>query len=154
MTSAGSLLVTVNVNSAGKNLVVEVQDSGIGISAQTNVTPYVLVICMVPFLIMAAALPKIRKLGPDAPWRRSAAIGPYVDFFWRYGFLALALMAFVSVYRMGDVLALNLSKPMIKDLGYSLDQIGYADSLVALVRSQLDVSLHRFLDVDDATPTP
>ena len=31
-------------------------------------------------------------------------------------------MAFVSIYRMGDVLALNLSKPMIKDLGYSLDR--------------------------------
>jgi RNA polymerase sigma-70 factor (ECF subfamily) len=28
------------------------------------------------------------------------------------------------------------------------------DSLVALVRSQLDVSLHRFLDVDDDAPTP
>jgi PAT family beta-lactamase induction signal transducer AmpG len=115
--------------------------SGIGISAETNVTPYVLVICMVPFLVMAAALPKIRNLGPDAPWRRSAAIGPYVDFFWRYGFLALAIMAFVSIYRMGDVLALNLSKPMIKELGYTLTEIGRADSYVALIASITGVGL-------------
>lgn len=115
--------------------------SGIGVNGQTNVTPFVLVICMAPFLIMAAALPKIRKLPPTAPARRSIAIGPYVDFFWRYGFMALALMAFVSVYRMGDVLALNLSKPMIRGLGYSLTEIGLADSYVALVASIAGVGL-------------
>lgn len=115
--------------------------SGMGMSSETNVTPYVLVICMVPFLIMAAALPKIVKMPPTAPARRSAAIGPYVDFFWRYGFLALAIMAFVSIYRMGDVLALNLSKPMIKGLGYSLTEIGRADSYVALISSVVGVGL-------------
>ena len=115
--------------------------SGLGMSGQTNVTPYVLVICMIPFLIMAAALPKIRTLPPTSPARRSVAIGPYVDFFWRYGFMALALMAFVSIYRMGDVLALNLSKPMIRGLGYSLTEIGLADSYVALVSSIVGVGL-------------
>ncbi|HZF94189.1 MAG TPA: permease [Allosphingosinicella sp.] len=115
--------------------------SGAGMSSQTNVTPYVLALCMVPFAIMAAALPKIRGLPPTARARRSAAIGPYVDFFWRYGFVALALMAFVSIYRMGDVLALNLSKPMIRGLGYSLTDIGLADSYVALGASIVGVGL-------------
>lgn len=109
--------------------------SGLGIGAKSNVTPYVLAACMLPFLIMAAALPKIRALPPTSRARRSAAIGPYVDFFWRYGMMALALLAFVSLYRMGDVLALNLSKPMIKQLGYSLTEIGRADSYVALIAS-------------------
>ncbi|HEX8620369.1 MAG TPA: permease [Allosphingosinicella sp.] len=112
-----------------------------GIDSRTNVTPYVLALCMIPFLIMAAALPRIRRAPADSAIRRSAAIGPYVDFFWRYGFGALVVMAFVSIYRMGDVLALNLSKPMIKGLGYSLDQIGYADSLVALISSIVGVGL-------------
>ena len=115
--------------------------SGMGMGDQTNVTPYVLGLCMVPFLIMAAAVPKIRHLPPSSPARRSVAIGPYVDFFWRYGFMALALMAFVSIYRMGDVLALNLSKPMIRDLGYSLSEIGRADSYVALLASMTGVAL-------------
>jgi PAT family beta-lactamase induction signal transducer AmpG len=115
--------------------------SGIGVSGDTNVTPYVLALCMAPFLIMAAALPRIRRLPLCAPARRSVAIGPYVDFFWRYGFMALALMAFVSIYRMGDVLALNLSKPMIKELGYSLSEIGRADSYVALIASIVGVGL-------------
>lgn len=115
--------------------------AGAGIDAGTNVTPWVLACCMLPFLLMAAALPQIRRAPPHAPIRRSALIGPYVDFFWRYGFGALTLMAFVSLYRMGDVLALNLSKPMIKDLGYSLSQIGRADSVVALAASALGVGL-------------
>jgi len=55
--------------------------------------------------------------------------------------MALALMAFVSVYRMGDVLALNLSKPMIRGLGYSLTEIGRADSYVALIASITGVGL-------------
>lgn len=116
-----------------------------GIGAATNVTPWVLGLCMVPFLAMAAALPKIRRAPPDSRLRTSIALGPYVDFFWRYGFAALVLMGFVSLYRMGDVLALNLSKPMIKELGYSLTQIGRADSIVALLGSMAGVALGGWL---------
>jgi PAT family beta-lactamase induction signal transducer AmpG len=54
---------------------------------------------------------------------------------------ALALMAFVSIYRMGDVLALNLSKPMIRGLGYSLTDIARADTVVALGASIVGVGL-------------
>jgi hypothetical protein len=50
-------------------------------------------------------------------------------------------MAFVSVYRMGDVLALNLSKPMILALGYTKTQIGWADGAVALGSSIIGVGL-------------
>ena len=115
--------------------------SGAGINDKTNVTHWVLVACMLPFLAKAVELTRIRRMPPTAPARRSVALGPYVDFFWRYGFMALALMAFVSVYRMGDVLALNLSKPMIKGLGYSLTQIGRADSYVALAASIAGVGI-------------
>jgi PAT family beta-lactamase induction signal transducer AmpG len=139
--ASAAILATLTALAAGIGWLLLSAAAGAGISSQTNVTPYVLAICMLPFLVMAAALPRIRKLPPTAPARRSAAIGPYVDFFWRYGFMALALMVFVSVYRMGDVLALNLSKPMIKGLGYSLTQIGRADSYVALLASIAGVGI-------------
>ncbi|KQN91989.1 permease [Sphingomonas sp. Leaf67] len=115
--------------------------ASIGIDATSNVTPWVLGLCMVPFLAMAAAVPWIRTLPATHRARTSTAIGPYVDFFWRYRTAAIVLMAFVSLYRMGDVLALNLSKPMIKELGYSLSQIGRADGVVALVASMVGVGL-------------
>jgi PAT family beta-lactamase induction signal transducer AmpG len=141
LAASALILAAVTAVAAGAGWLLLGAASGIGMSAETNVTPYVIAICMVPFLAMAAALPRIRKLPPTARLRRSVAIGPYVDFFWRYGFVALALMAFVSIYRMGDVLALNLSKPMIRGLGYSLTEIGLADSYVALVASIVGVGL-------------
>ncbi|TPG14587.1 permease [Sphingomonas oligophenolica] len=135
------ILVAAAAITAAVGWVVLAVAAGAGLSAQTNVTPYVLASCMLPFILMALALPRIRRAGPTDPLRTSTAMGPYVDFFWRYGFGALVVLAFVSVYRMGDVLALNLSKPMIKGLGYSLSAIGRADSLVALVASILGVGI-------------
>ncbi|WP_293872681.1 MULTISPECIES: permease [unclassified Sphingomonas] len=116
-----------------------------GIDARSNVTPVVLALCLLPFVAMALALPRIRRAQADDPLRRSAAIGPYVDVFWRYGYGALAVLAFVSLYRMGDVLALTLSKPLVKAAGYSLRAIGIADGVVALAASMAGVALGGWL---------
>ncbi|WP_374943227.1 permease [Sphingomonas sp.] len=140
LASAAILLAAATLVAAIGSVVLAVA-ARLGIDGGANVTPYVLAICLVPFLAMAAALPRIKRAAPHSRLRTSTAIGPYVDFFWRYGRGALVLMAFVSIYRMGDVLALNLSKPMIKALGYSLTQIGRADSLVALVASMAGVGM-------------
>lgn len=116
-----------------------------GIGPKTDARAAVLVIAMLPFAIMALVLPKIRRAPPDAPIRRSAAIGPYVDIFWRYGYATLVILAFVSLYRMGDVLALTLSKPLVASLGYSLTQIGVADGAVALLSSVAGVGIGGWL---------
>lgn len=115
--------------------------AGIGITADTNVLPWVLGIAMLPFVILAFALPWIRDAKPNDRIRASTVIGPYADFFWRYGFLAIGVLAFVSIYRMGDVLALNLSKPMVLGLGYTKSQIGLADGVIALASSIVGVGL-------------
>jgi MFS transporter, PAT family, beta-lactamase induction signal transducer AmpG len=115
--------------------------SSAGIDSKANVTPWVLAICMLPFVAMALALPRIRRMGPEARWRRSATVGPFVDIFWRFGFATLAVLAFVSLYRVGDVLALTLSHPLWDARGYSLDQIGIADGFVALPASLVGVAL-------------
>lgn len=112
-----------------------------GISSKTNVTPAVLVICLLPFIALALWLPRIKAMPPDAPGRRSAAIGPYVDVFWRYGFIVLPMLAFVAIYRMGDVMALTLSHPLFNALGYGLVQISMADGAVALLSSMAGVAL-------------
>lgn len=112
-----------------------------GISSKSNVTPWVLGICMVPFVALALALPKIRQLPADAPIFSRPFLGPYIDIFWRYGFATLLVLGFVSLYRVGDVLALTLSHPMWDARGYSLDQIGIADGFVALPASIVGVAL-------------
>lgn len=112
-----------------------------GISSKTNVTPFVLAMALLPFVALALALPRIRRMGPDAPARRSAAIGPYVDIFWRYGYTVLPVLAFVSIYRMGDVMTLTLSHPLWNARGYTLNQIAFADGPVALLSSVAGVAI-------------
>lgn len=118
---------------------------GAGISAKTNVTPIVLGIALLPFVALALALPRIRRLPADALGSMSTFAAPYVELFWRYGTPVLAVLAFVSLYRMGDVLTLTLSHPLWNDKGYSLHQIGVADGVVALSASMLGVALGGFL---------
>jgi PAT family beta-lactamase induction signal transducer AmpG len=144
VTSAAILLVTALATAAVGAIALGLAEKA-GINAKTNVTPTVLAICLLPFIAMALALPKIRRAPADAPIRRSAAIGPYVEIFWRYSYGALAILAFVSLYRMGDVLALTLSKPLVKSIGYTLTQIGIADGAVALISSMAGVALGGWL---------
>jgi len=118
---------------------------GAGLSAKTNVTPIVLGVALLPFVALALALPRIRRLPADALDSVSTFAAPYVELFWRYGTPVLAVLAFVSLYRMGDVLTLTLSHPLWNDKGYSLHQIGVADGVVALSASMLGVALGGFL---------
>ena len=123
-----------------------------GIGEQTNVTPVVLGVCLLPFVLLALALPRIRRARADDPLRTSPVVGPYVDIFWRFGYAALAVLLFVSLYRMGDVLALTLAKPLVKSLGYSLTAIGLADAIVALAASIAGAALGGWLVM--RTPLP
>ncbi|WP_235364621.1 permease [Sphingomonas sp. ERG5] len=142
--SAVILAIAAAVTAAIGSVVLQLAVAA-GISSKSNVTPVVLIICMVPFIIMALTLRTIRSAPPTVWFRKSPAIGPYVDIFWRFGYGALAILAFVSLYRMGDVLALNLSKPLVKSIGYTLTQIGTADGLVALLSSMAGVALGGWL---------
>ena len=142
--SAAILMLTALATTAIGTIALGLADRA-GVSAKTNVTPAVLATCLLPFIAMALALPRIRRAPADAPIRRSAAIGPYVEIFWRYSYGALAILAFVSLYRMGDVLALTLSKPLVKSIGYTLTQIGVADGAVALISSMAGVALGGWL---------
>lgn len=118
---------------------------GAGFSSKTNVTPIVLGVALLPFVALALALPRIRRLPADAPASMSAFVAPYVELFWRYGYAVLAVLAFVSLYRMGDVLTLTLSHPLWNEAGYSLQQIGVADGVVALSASMAGVALGGWL---------
>lgn len=112
-----------------------------GVQSDTNLTPAVIFVALLPFVLLSLWLPRIRNLPADAPLLASPTLGPFVDIFWRFGFATLLVLVFVSFYRVGDVLALTLSHPMWDARGYSLDQIGIADGAVALPASIAGVAL-------------
>jgi PAT family beta-lactamase induction signal transducer AmpG len=117
----------------------------VGLDNPDSVKYWVFAVALLPFIALGVAVPWLKDLPPTAPLRRSAAIGPYVDVAWRFGFAIIPILLFVSVYRMGDVMALTLSHPLFNALGYGLEQIAVADGFVALFSSMLGVALGGWL---------
>jgi len=115
--------------------------AAIGVSARTDATSVVLILCLVPFVLMAIALPWIVRLPATAWARRSAWLGPYIDIFWRFGFRVLPLLGFVTFYRMGDVLTLWGVKPLEIATGYGLTMMGVADGIITTPSSMLGVAV-------------
>ena len=140
-----AILLATALATAAIGWVVLSAAEGAGISAKTNVTPVVLAIALLPFVALALALPRINRLPAAALKSKPGFAAAYVEIFWRYGYAVLAVLAFVSLYRMGDVLTLTLSHPLWNDAGYSLDQIGFADGVVALSASMAGVALGGWL---------
>jgi MFS transporter, PAT family, beta-lactamase induction signal transducer AmpG len=121
--------------------------AAIGIGPKTDATSAVLILCLIPFVLMAAALPWIVRL-PATSWaRQSTWLGPYIDIFWRFGYRVLPLLGFVTFYRMGDVLTLWGVKPLEIAARYDLTTMGVADGFITTPSSMAGVALGAFLAV-------
>jgi PAT family beta-lactamase induction signal transducer AmpG len=79
----------------------------------------------------------IREVSDDqmAPHTlREAAIGPFKEFISRDGIgSALAILAFMFLYKLGDNMATALATPFYLDMGYSLSEIGTIAKFAGLV---------------------
>lgn len=64
-----------------------------------------------------------RPLAHALAWFSAAVIGPFADFFKRYGWSALLLLAFISLYRLSDIMMGAMANPFYVDMGYSLQEI-------------------------------
>ncbi|MET0308315.1 MAG: permease [Sphingomonas sp.] len=117
----------------------------IGMSNPSVMSYYVFGIALLPFIALGAAVPWISRLPASHALLNTSALAPYVNVAWRYGVVIIPILLFVSVYRMGDVMALTLSHPLFNALGYGLTQIGVADGFVALFSSMLGVALGGWL---------
>ena len=63
------------------------------------------------------------KIQSFTQWFAAAVIGPFVEFFQRNGRNALLLLAFISCYRISDMVLGVMANPFYIDLGFSLSQI-------------------------------
>jgi PAT family beta-lactamase induction signal transducer AmpG len=106
---------------------------------------WVFAAALLPFVALCAAVPWITRLPPDHRMLTRSALAPYLDVAWRFGLAVIPILLFVSVYRMGDVMALTLSHPLFADMGYSLEAIAVADGAVALLSSMLGVAFGGWL---------
>lgn len=72
----------------------------------------------------------VRRLGA---WFIGAVACPFLDFFTRYGAKALAILAFIAIYRISDLAMASMAYPLYVDLGYSLDTIASITKVFGLL---------------------
>lgn len=117
----------------------------VGLDDPDVVKYWVFTVALLPFVALGAAVPWIERLPSDHHLLTRSVLAPYINVAWRFGLVIIPILLFVSVYRMGDVMALTLSHPLFNALGYSLEAIAFSDGAVALVSSMLGVALGGWL---------
>ena len=69
-----------------------------------------------------------------------AVIGPFAEFFRVYGWVALLMLAMISLYRLPEFLMGPMANPYYHDLGLSKDTVGAVRASVGLIGSLLGIA--------------
>ena len=67
-----------------------------------------------------------------ARWFYKSVVGPFVDFFQRYGAFALTLLSFIALYRISDYVLGILANPFYDDIGFTKSEIATVAKLYGL----------------------
>lgn len=74
-------------------------------------------------------------------WLESAVLNPFADFFRRYGWQALVLLALIAVYRISDVVMGVMSNPFYVDMGYSKDEVATVSKVYGVIMTIVGAAL-------------
>jgi MFS transporter, PAT family, beta-lactamase induction signal transducer AmpG len=69
-----------------------------------------------------------------------AVVGPFVEFFRAHGWVAIVMLAMISLYRLPEFLMGPMANPYYHDLGLSKDTVGAVRASVGLVGSLLGIA--------------
>ena len=102
----------------------------------------------VGYLVMAASMavgfitvlftrePVARAFTPAknmGDWLQTALIEPFADFFRRYGWNALLVLALIATYRVSDIVMGIMANPFYVDMGYSKDEVAEVVKIYGVV---------------------
>ncbi len=73
-----------------------------------------------------------------------AVVGPFVEFFRVYGWLALLMLAMISFYRLPEFMMGPMANPFYHDLGLSKDDVGAVRASVGLAASLAGITVGGF----------
>jgi len=83
--------------------------------------------CMVPAIVTTLLTPEPHVAGIPKTIKE-AVIDPFVEYFKRRE--SLWMLAFILLYKIGDIMASNISTPFYIDIGFSLTEIGAITKLL------------------------
>ncbi|MCC7068316.1 MAG: MFS transporter [Burkholderiales bacterium] len=110
----------------------------------------------VAYLAMAASMavgvitvlfshePAPRALTPArgvAAWLQSALVEPFADFFRRYGWNALLVLALIATYRVSDIVMGIMANPFYVDMGYSKDEVAAVTKVYGVIMTLVGAGL-------------
>ena len=75
-------------------------------------------------------LPPARNLGE---WLEGALVEPFADFFRRYRWQAVLILALIAVYRISDVVMGIMANPFYVDMGYTKDEVAAVTKIYGVV---------------------
>ena len=100
------------------------------------------------YLVMAASVlpgmltvllspePAPRALAParnPSEWLRGALLDPFADFWRRYRWQAVLVLALIAVYRISDVVMGIMANPFYVDMGYTKDEVAAVTKIYGVV---------------------
>jgi PAT family beta-lactamase induction signal transducer AmpG len=84
---------------------------------------------------LVARLPRLlRRL---AGWIWSAVLSPFVDFFSRYGWLALLVLALIATYRISDIVLGVIANVFYVDMGFTKTEVANVTKVFGVVMTLL-----------------
>jgi len=122
---SAAVFAGIAVAASGIFLLVSAGAASLGLApSRAAIAQGAVYLAVTPLLLSALAIPAVRRLPADAPALRSPALGPFLDFFWRHGWIALLILLFVSSYRLSDIVMGIMAKPAYSHMGYGPEAIG------------------------------
>lgn len=82
-----------------------------------------------------------------ARWLTTAVVLPFVDFFKRYGWHALLILALISVYRISDIVMGAMTGPLYVELGYSKDAVANVTKIFGVIMTLVGAGLGGILSM-------
>jgi MFS transporter, PAT family, beta-lactamase induction signal transducer AmpG len=68
-----------------------------------------------------------------AEWLQSALIEPFAEFFKRYKWQALLILALIAIYRISDVVMGIMANPFYVDMGYTKDEVAAVTKVYGVI---------------------
>ncbi len=116
----------------------------------------------VAYLVMAASMivgfvtvlftrePAPRPLAPSKnieEWLQTVLIEPFADFFRRFGWNALLVLALIATYRVSDIVMGIMAPPFYVDMGYSKDEVAAISKIYGVIMTLVGALLAGVLSV-------
>jgi PAT family beta-lactamase induction signal transducer AmpG len=80
----------------------------------------------------AAPLPRITEQGFGA-WLATSFVQPFVEFFARFKWQALTILALIAVYRISDVVMGVMSNPFYQEMGFTKDEVATVSKVYGVI---------------------